>query len=1428
MKLFFVPTVFALWGIAVFGGIAQANPALLPKYQQLSLVDSGVADAHEFGNSLAERSTVELLHSHQQPLAAILARLKANPGVTNLHLYSHADAGQLFIGSQTLDIKHLSDEQLSTLAAIGKELGDQGGIYFYGCNFAAGDAGQSLVNKLADASGVDVWASDDITGANELAGDWQLEVASTDATADPIVVEDYQSTLNLIMTPTLDGNILRDLVMDPSNTNVVVTDVEVFGVDGQIATFTNGLSVPGFIAFEEGIMLSTGDAVSIAGPNTADGTGNNVTFLTGADNDPQFNALTSAAQGTFDATYITITFVPQQNTITGSFVFASEEYNEYAPTAGALSAGNTYYDVMAFFVNDINYSLTAAGENVSINTVNETFNSADFVSNDPSDDGNPTPINIASDGFTHRLEWTAPVNIGVPNTIRFGIADGGDATYNSWLLIDKYSFEILQAPANVDLAVDKTDNLTEVVDGNPIAYEIAVTNTGPSPTGREVAIVDTLPAGVTVNGGVAESVIEIGPNAAEWTCLSDAASPQNITCKSIVPIQTNAGNNSTIFGFVTDPISQVIGTTLVNNLVMTSEDIDITTGNNTASDSSIVTASDTAPPVANLSGVPSLISNTDPFTVSLTFNEDVTGVDLTDLSVIGGVASGLTSVDASAYTAIITPDGIADVVVAVVAGAAQDGAGNVNAATATQTAIFEVNAVDLSLLNVPAQSSGSSPYTVTFEFSENVIGFDISDITVINGTATNFVIVDGNTYTADVLADGTGNVELQVVDGAAQDTAGIDQTLAASGTTILNLSAPTVVISSQPDVVNTTNSYLLTVEFSEDVTGFDAVDLSATNATIVAATAIDGNSYTVEVQPDGNGDIAVSIPAGSAIDIASNGNTLSNTATTVYDIAGPQPAITGLPVRINTTAALPMTVTFDEPVTGFDLTDIQVSNGTVANFVAVDSQTFTVGVTPDGVGDVGVTVPIGAAQDTVGNASLIAVPVSVIFDDIAPTLSIALVAGDNIINALEDDTDVIVSGTSAGLEDGQTVTVSINGTNYSDIANSDSWSITLPAAAAQLLDPAEQITANASDLAGNAATTATADVIHDVTAPAEPMVTSLLTNNVQPVLTGTATLVAGDSLQITVDGVTYTDAMGDLVVNPDGTWALTIPATQTLPEGVLEISALVTDASGNTASDQTSNEVVVDLSAPADPLIAPDLITLSDTGGVDTDNVTQDATGEFAVPAGTLTAGDTVTFSADGMASGTTTVLADGSFSADITTLADATYAIQYSVSDPAGNESALSPALSVTVDTVIAVPTIDSPIAIDDVINAAEQTAVLVTGAAEADSVMVVTLSDGINPDVTVQVIADATGIYTLLGNEADIQSLDEGNITITTTSADLAGNTAVSLTMSVTLDVSAPAVPTVASSIQNTNLPIIDGSATLGAGESLSVVVNGVTYTE
>ncbi|TRX49870.1 hypothetical protein FNH22_26560, partial [Fulvivirga sp. M361] len=173
--------------------------------------------------------------------------------------------------------------------------------------------------------------------------------------------------------------------------------------------------------------------------------------------------------------------------------------------------------------------------------------------------------------------------------------------------------------------------------------------------------------------------------------------------------------------------------------------------------------------------------------------------------------------------------------------------------------INDVTSPTVDIQGEPAAVNSTASYNVTIEFSEDVTGFSLADISVGNGSASNFVAVDGNTYTADITPDGTGDITIDVATAAAQDGAGNDNTAATQAVTLFDNTAPTVDIQGEPALVNSTASYNVTIEFSEDVTGFSLADISVGNGSASNFVAVDGNTYTADITPDGTGDITIDV-----------------------------------------------------------------------------------------------------------------------------------------------------------------------------------------------------------------------------------------------------------------------------------------------------------------------------------------------------------------------------------------------------------------------------------------------------------------------------------------------------------------------------------------------------------------------------------------
>ncbi len=143
----------------------------------------------------------------------------------------------------------------------------------------------------------------------------------------------------------------------------------------------------------------------------------------------------------------------------------------------------------------------------------------------------------------------------------------------------------------------------------------------------------------------------------------------------------------------------------------------------------------------------------------------------------------------------------------------------------------------------------------------------------------------------------------------------------------------------------------------------------------------------------------------------------------------------------------------------------------------VDTSLYTTGATLN-------DIVIKGDNLTAGATDFIASSANFSVNTVTPTITIADVAGDNTINYLEDDVDVAISGTTTGVEDGQVLTVTLNGKDYQATVSGDAWSVDVPAADVQALaEGNHSVTANVTNAVGVAAAEASKAIIHNSTAP---------------------------------------------------------------------------------------------------------------------------------------------------------------------------------------------------------------------------------------------------------------------------------------------------------------------------------------------------------
>jgi Ca2+-binding RTX toxin-like protein len=231
--------------------------------------------------------------------------------------------------------------------------------------------------------------------------------------------------------------------------------------------------------------------------------------------------------------------------------------------------------------------------------------------------------------------------------------------------------------------------------------------------------------------------------------------------------------------------------------------------------------------------------------VSFTFSENVSGFDSSDITVSGGILSAFSG-SGSSYTATFTAnDGLeANGSLTVVAGSYTDLAGNAGGGDSDTVAIDTKNpTLTLDILDLTLNDADNSS-AVSFTFSENVSGFDSSDITVSGGVLSAFS-GSGSSYTATFTAndglEATGS--LTVVTGSYTDLAG-NSGGGDSDTVAIDTKNPTVSISlaTQP-LTGQTPSTTVNFNFSETVNGFTASDISVSGGTLSGFSG-SGSSYS--------------------------------------------------------------------------------------------------------------------------------------------------------------------------------------------------------------------------------------------------------------------------------------------------------------------------------------------------------------------------------------------------------------------------------------------------------------------------------------------------------------------------------------------------------------------------------------------------------
>ncbi len=335
--------------------------------------------------------------------------------------------------------------------------------------------------------------------------------------------------------------------------------------------------------------------------------------------------------------------------------------------------------------------------------------------------------------------------------------------------------------------------------------------------------------------------------------------------------------------------------------------------------------------------------------------------------------------------------------ISLVADEVLDLAGN-SAAAISSLATFTVDTV-APTVTINQKSTQSDPTTgstvyFTVVFSEEVTGFDESDVNLDDSTTTGDLAAtvtdsgDGMTYTVAVTGmTSSGQVIASIDAGVATDDAGNENTASTSDDNSVNYNETdlTVTINQASTQADPTYNGTIhfTVVFSQSVSDFATGDVTlggTAGGTLVGTITGSGTTYDVAVTGmTSTGTVIASIAAGVAEDADGNANSASTSTDNIvtYDITGPAVTINQASSQSDATNddTIYFTVVFSEEVSGFTADDVTLTSSVGDTLTATvtdsgDGTTYTVEVT--GMTDsstVAASIAAGAAQDAAGNVN---------------------------------------------------------------------------------------------------------------------------------------------------------------------------------------------------------------------------------------------------------------------------------------------------------------------------------------------------------------------------------------------------------------------------------------------------------------------------
>ncbi|MCC2918689.1 Ig-like domain-containing protein [Enterobacter hormaechei subsp. xiangfangensis] len=707
---------------------------------------------------------------------------------------------------------------------------------------------------------------------------------------------------------------------------------------------------------------------------------------------------------------------------------------------------------------------------------------------------------------------------------------------------------------------------------------------------------------------------------------------------------------------------------------------------------------------------------------------------------------------------------------------------------------------------------------------------------MLNGKAYSATVDTNGQWTTTVPASEVGQLGEALYTVSASATDSVGNSTSTSHTVNVESVLPGVIINTVAgdDVINAAE-----LATGQTISG-TVVNAEAGNTVTVS---VGGHNYTATVQSDLTW--SVSVPE-SVLTALGNGD-LTVTASVTNGVGNSGSGERDITIDANLPGLRVDTVAGDDVINsiehGQNLIITGSSDGLTAGTaltVTVNGKTYAATVLADGTWSAAIpsadvsalaagTVTVNVeGQSSAGNPVTINHDVTVDLANVA--ISIDAIASDDVINAAERGADLVLSGTTANVEENQTVTITFGGKSYTATVDAEGkWTATVPSAdLAGLKDGDASVQVSVTNVNGNSAS-AGREYSVDATAPSVT-INTIATDDIlnaseaqsDLAISGTSTAEAGQTVTVSLNGKDYTTT-----VSANGSWTLNVPAADLagLTDGSVTVTASVSDKAGNPAS--VDHALTVDVTVPA--------VTIHTVAGDDVINVAEHNQAQIISGSATgAAAGDKVTVTIGGQTY-TTVLDAAGNWGVGvpanvISGLSDGTVTVSVSVTDAAGNTG--SGTRNVTVDTGL--PSVSfNAISDDNVLNAVEKgqdLSVSGTSANLAEGTLVTVTLNGKNYTATTA----ADGTWSLTVPAADLTGLGQASYTLNATATNGVGNS-VSSSANLLVDTALPTVTinTIAGDNVINAAEVAAGQTLSGtvanaeAGNTVTVTIGGYSYT-